>query len=303
MFYVNHSHMASDGFVGVLDALTKETYDLLISPNRAESTAAIRLIRSLHPQPPSGPAAIIGHLADSPAGLAVLPALARYAQTGDRHALLIATVLMRDQLRVFATASDHDGIDILAAFWTLLRTAAEPDTLTELSITHLLAKRLQRHTTAVVVEPHDPHAPVFDQAGAEIDCHAQAAQLLDHARTHHVITALEYRTLTVLYLQGIGSLTVAAQTLGASASAIERRAQRAIRKLNEHYRRRHNKPQKPARGDTRPGKVNVITCRIPVRPTGAWRCDARRTTSDESTMVGAVAGSSRHRSRNELHGR
>jgi DNA-directed RNA polymerase specialized sigma24 family protein len=238
----------SGGFAGILDALTKETYDLLISPNRAESTAAIGLIRTLHPQPPSSPAAIIGHLADSPAGLAALPALARYAQTGDRHALLIATVLMRDRLRAFATASDHDGIDILTAFWTLLRTAAEPNTLTELSITHQLAKRLQRHQAAVVVEPHDPHAAVFDQAATELDCHTQAAQLLDHARTHNVITDLEYRTLTVLYLQGIGSLTVAAQILGANASAIERRAQRAIHKLNEHYQRRHNEPQKPACG-------------------------------------------------------
>jgi len=153
-----------------------------------------------------------------------------------------------------------------------------------------------------VVDPHDPHAPIFDHAVTEPDCHAQAAQLLDHARTHHVITALEHRTLTVLYLQGIGSLTVAAHTLNASASAIERRAQRAIRKLNKHYRR-HNGTPKGGRGGKFPGKVGAITC-IPGRPTGAWPCDAhRRAASDESTTMVGVVGGSRRSSRNELCGR
>lgn len=299
MLYVIGSHKLPEGLASVWDALTQEVFALISSAN---CTAPLRLVRSLHPELPSSPDAIIGQLGGCPA---VLPVLARSAQAGDRHALLVAAVLMRDRLRAIATnAGDHDGIDTLAAFWTLVRTAAEPDTLTEQSVAHALTKRLQRHQAAVVVEPHDPHAAVFDQADTEPDCHAQAAQLLTHAHTHHVITALEYRTLTVLYLQGIGSLTVATQTLGASASTIERRAQRAIRKLNEHYRRRHHEPQKPARVDQRPGKVNDITCRIPVRPTGAWRCDARRTASDESPMVSAMPGGSRRSSsRNELHGR
>lgn len=226
--------------------LVVQAFHLLHTSRHGDLTPAVRLARALHTSPPSTPATIRSHLKDAPYAL---PALARYAQTDDPHALLLAAVLMRAPLRVVATAAgDHDGIDTLVAFWTLVRTAAEPDTLTEQSVAHELTKRLQRHRAAVVVEPHDPHAAVFDQADTESDCHTQAAQLLDHARTHHVITALEYRTLTVLYLQGIGSLTLAAQTLDASTSAIERRSQRAIHKLNEHYRRRHNEPQKPARG-------------------------------------------------------
>ncbi len=138
-----------------------------------------------HPDP-SGPDAIPDHLAGGNTTPS-LSALSRYAQAGDPHALLMAAVLMRAQLRaVTTTAGDHDGTDTLTAFWTLIRTTAEPDTLTEQSIAYQLAKRLHRQRAAVVVDPHDPHAPIFDHAVTEPDCHAQAAQLLDHARTHHV---------------------------------------------------------------------------------------------------------------------
>ena len=65
------------------------------------------------------------------------------------------------------------------------------------------------------------------------------ASAREQARAYRVITALEYQTLTVLYLQGVGNLTDAARTLHATTTAVERRAQRAIRKLTSHYRRTH----------------------------------------------------------------
>ena|SRR5271166_603677 len=82
-----------------------------------------------------------------------------------------------------------------------------------------------------------PTPPCFDRPRpAEPDQHAQAAQLLEQARDQGVITTLEYQTLTVLYLAGTGSPAAAAHTLHASISAVERRAQRAIRKLAALYR-------------------------------------------------------------------
>ena len=188
--------------------MAERAYTLLTSTNLADTTPAVQLARSLHPEPLSSPDAIYGHLHRGTAY--VLPALSRYAQAGDRHALLIAAVLMRRQLRAIAAAGgDHDGTDTLTLFWTLIRTAAEPDTLTKQAVAHQLAKRLHGQRATIVVEPCDPHASIFDhdQAVSEPDCHALATQLLDHARAHRIITALEYRTLTVLYLQGIGSLT------------------------------------------------------------------------------------------------
>jgi hypothetical protein len=121
---------------------------------------------------------------------------------------------------------------------TLIRTAAEPQTLTEQSLAYQTAKWLHARDThpAVAVVPHDPHASIFHQPRTEPDQHAQASQLLEHARAHRVITALEYQTLHMLYLQaGIGNLPVAAHALHATTRAVERRAQRAIRKLVAHY--------------------------------------------------------------------
>jgi len=107
----------------VLDALTRQAYTLLTS--RAD-TPAVRLVRALHPDP-SGPDAIPDHLAGGNTTPS-LSALSRYAQAGDPHALLMAAVLMRAQLRaVTTTAGDHDGTDTLTAFWTLIRTAAGID--------------------------------------------------------------------------------------------------------------------------------------------------------------------------------
>jgi len=92
----------------------------------------------------------------------------------------------------------------------------------------------------------DPHVPVFNQPRTEPDQHAQASQLLEQARDRRVISALEYQTLTVLSLQahtfnphptqgklayGGNHPRAAAHTLHASPSAVEHRAQCAIKKL------------------------------------------------------------------------
>lgn len=222
----------------VLDALTAQAHALLTSDNRsAGRSGSVRLARSVHATPPATPADVRSHLRATPH---VLPALARHAQAGDRYALLIAAVLLRDLLRAIARrAAGPRGDDIaertddaLALTFALLRAAAEPDTLTEPLIAAQLAKQLQRRHSgpdaAVLV---DPHAPVLDRPSGEADPDRDAArQLLADARAHHVITALEYQTLAVLYLQRPG-------TLDATTSAVERRAQRAIRKLATRYRR------------------------------------------------------------------
>ena len=62
------------------------------------------------------------------------------------------------------------------------------------------------------------------------------ASLLQLARDRRIITTLEYDTLRALYLNSdLFSPSAAARALGANVSAIERRAQRAIRKLSSHY--------------------------------------------------------------------
>ncbi|AFV14926.1 hypothetical protein OEM_p200030 (plasmid) [Mycobacterium intracellulare subsp. yongonense 05-1390] len=224
----------------VLDALTTQAHTLLTCDNRSTSRSpSVQLARSVHATPPAIPADVRSHLRGAPH---VLPALARHAQAGDRYALLIAAVFLRDLLRTIALrAAGLRGDDIaertddaLALVFTLLRSAAEPDTLTEPLIAAQLSKQLQRRHSgpdaAVLV---DPHAPVLDRPSSDLDQDRDAArQLLADARDHHVITALEYQTLAVLYLQRPG-------TLHATHSAVERRAQRAIRKLATRYRPHH----------------------------------------------------------------
>jgi DNA-directed RNA polymerase specialized sigma24 family protein len=150
---------------------------------------------------------------------------------------------MCNRLRAIATHTGPDGYlpcgseerteETLAAFFALLRAVAEPETLTERSIAAHIVRRLHAPTRGPdAAVPFDPHAPVFDQALTEPDQHTQAAQLLEQARDGRVISALEYQTLTVLYLQAhTFNPRAAAHTLHASPSAVERRAQRAIKKL------------------------------------------------------------------------
>ena len=61
----------------------------------------VRLAQSLHTAPPRAHRPKIrAHLHDAPHSLAVL---ARHAQAGDPHALLMAAVLIRDRLHAIAT--------------------------------------------------------------------------------------------------------------------------------------------------------------------------------------------------------
>lgn len=228
----------------VLDALTSQAHTLLTGNNpHDDRTLSIRLARSVHATPPTTPAGVRSHLRDVPH---VLPALARHAQAGDRYALLLAAVFTRDLLRAIAQrptddpSSDIDERteDALALMFTLLRAAAEPDTLTEAVIAAQLSKRLhRRHSGPDAAVPVDPHAPLFDQPIPEPDQHRHAAlHLLADARAHQIITALEYQTLHALYLRvGTFDPRAAARTLAATPEAIQQRSRRAIRKLTEHY--------------------------------------------------------------------
>lgn len=221
----------------VLDTLTTQALSLLTSTRRDARTPAVRLARSLHPTPPLYPGGVRSRLDDVPH---VLPALARHAQAGDRHALLLAAVFMRDQLRATAArvvAADIDDAlsETLAATFDLLRAAAEPEVLTPRLVAAHTAKRLHaRFSGQNATLPCDPHATVFDQPATSQpdDAARPTEQLLADARAQRVITALEHLTLTELYLStGTASPATAAQALCATSSAIERRAQRAIRKL------------------------------------------------------------------------
>ena len=227
----------------VLDALTAQAHALLTGDNpRDDRTLSIRLAQSVHATPPTTPAGVRSHLRDAPH---VLPALARHAQAGDRYALLLAAVFIRDLLRAIAQRPADDPSDIdertedaLALVFTLLWTAAEPDTLTEAVIAAQLSKRLQRrHSGPDAAVPVDPHAPVFDQPIPEPDQHRHAAlHLLADARAHRIITALEYQTLHALYLRASTfDPHGAARTLAATTETIQQRSRRAIRKLAEHY--------------------------------------------------------------------
>ena len=117
------------------DHLAEQAHRLLTRPRRADLTPAVTLIRSLHKQAPESPASICAHLETA---TSVLPQLARYAHSGDRHALLMAAVLMRHPLRRIAEMADPDGYrssdrdardnDTLRIFFEIISTAGEPQT-------------------------------------------------------------------------------------------------------------------------------------------------------------------------------
>lgn len=227
----------------IFDTLTTHAHALLTSGNRhIDRNPSVQLAQSVHDTPPATPAAIRSHLRAAPH---VLPTLARHAQAGDRYALLLAAVFMRDLMRSIARqfagrAEDIDerAEDVLALTFALLRASAEPDTLTEPLIAAQLAKQLQRRHSgpdaAVLV---DPHASVFDQPRPDPDPPGHAAlRLLADARANHVITALEYRTLHALYLHtDTFDPHATAQALAATTDTIQQRSRRAIRKLTERY--------------------------------------------------------------------
>lgn len=65
------------------------------------------------------------------------------------HALIMAAVLIRDRLRVISCplrpATTSEGLEeTLTVFFTLLRTAAEPDTLTEGGLVSIAAHTVRR---------------------------------------------------------------------------------------------------------------------------------------------------------------
>ncbi|MBS4730584.1 hypothetical protein MSM1_20440 [Mycobacterium sp. SM1] len=230
----------------IWDQIADQAHRLLTRPRRGDLTPAVTLIQSLHHNPPEAPNAICSRLDTA---TTVLPTLARYARNGDPHALLMAAVLMRHPLRRIAEFADPDGYlstdrdardnDTLAIFFTLIRTAAEPQILTarylyNATLRKVLAARPRTGTPAVATRV-DPHATILDRAdhGTEDD---HTAHLLTQARDRRIITALEYETLKALYLNSdIFSPHTAAHTLGANVAAVERRAQRAIRKLSTHF--------------------------------------------------------------------
>lgn len=228
------------------DQLADQAHRLLTRPRRGELTPAVTLVQSLHHKSPTTPNSICAHLGTA---TTVLPTLARYARHGDPHALLMAAVLMRHPLRRIAELADPDGYlstdrdardnDTLLIFFTLIRTAAEPQILTarylyNATLRNVLAVRPRTGTpaSATRVDPHDALLDSIDN-GTEDD---RTAHLLAQAHSRGIITTLEYDTLKALYLNtDIFSLTTAARALGANVGAIERRAQRAIRKLSGHF--------------------------------------------------------------------
>lgn len=230
----------------IWDQLAEQAHHLLTRPRRGDLTPAVTLVHSLHPQPPQAPAAICAHMDTASA---VLPQLARYARSGDRHALLMAAVLMRHPLRRIAEMADPDGYrssdrdardnDTLRIFFELIRTAAEPQILTSRylygqTLKRVLKTRPTAASTAVAVRV-DPHSTVLDQADLGHD-YDHTATLLLQAQDRGIITALEYQTLTAMYLNSdVFSPSTAARTLDSTVGAVERRAQRAIRKLARYF--------------------------------------------------------------------
>jgi hypothetical protein len=228
------------------DHLAEQAHRLLTRSRRGDLTPAVTLVQSLHQQPPQSPAAICSHLQTASAAL---PQLARYARSGDRHALLMAAVLMRHPLRRIAEMADPDGYrtsdrdardnDTLRIFFELIRTAAEPQILTSRylygqTLKRVLKTRPDAGSPAVAVRV-DPHSLVLDRPNLGTD-YDRTAGLLQMARDRHIITALEHDTLRALYLNtDVFSPSTAARALGANVPTIERRAQRAIRKLCTHY--------------------------------------------------------------------
>ncbi len=227
------------------DHLTEQAHRLLTRPSRGDVTPAVTLVQSLHKQPPQSPAAICAHLETASTAL---PQLARYARSGDRHALLLAAVLMRHPLRRIADMADPDGYrssdrdardnDTLRIFFEIIRTAAEPQILNSRYLYGQTLKRVLKRPAAkspAVAIRVDPHSVVLDRADFGTD-YDHTASLLQLARKRRIITALEHDTLRALYLTSdVFSPSTAARTLGANVSAVERRAQRAIRKLCTHY--------------------------------------------------------------------
>lgn len=230
----------------IWDQLAEQAHHLLTRPRRGDLTPAVTLVQTLHPQPPHSPDAICTHMDTIST---VLPQLARYARSGDRHALLMAAVLMRRPLCRIADMADPDGYhstdrdarynDTLRIFFELLRTAAEPHILTTRYVyNHVLRKALATRPQAnspAAAHRVDPHSAILDRADYGTD-RDHTATVLQLACDRGIITALEFKTLTAMYLNSdVFSPSTAARDLSSTVSAVERRAQRAIRKLARYF--------------------------------------------------------------------
>ena len=226
------------------DHLAEQAHRSLTRPRHGDLTPAVTLAQSLHKQPPQSPAAICAHLETASAAL---PQLARYARSGDRHALLMAAVLMRHPLRRIAEMADPDGYrssdryardnDTLRIFFEIIRTAAEPQILTSRYLYGQTLKRVLKARPDAVDRPSrcaltptpsswiDPtSAPTTTAPPA---CCSWPAT--DASSPPWSTTPCERSTSTPI------SSAPPLLTLGANVSAVERRAQRAIRKLCTYY--------------------------------------------------------------------
>ncbi|SIC62258.1 Uncharacterised protein [Mycobacteroides abscessus subsp. abscessus] len=244
------------------DSLTAQAHALLTSHKHL--TPSVKLVQSLHAQPPATAAAICSHLDTASK---VLPELAQQAHDGDPHALLLAAVLMRGPLRKIAQFADPEGYhtsdfdvchnETLAIFFDLMRRT-DPQFLNS---RYLYGKTLKyvikgRPRTGAPDSAHrvDPHsylaAYLFDSGeedrraagvrrvgGVEVGAAgSNLAYVLKSAVDKKVITPLDHLTLTTLYLSfGRYSLKEAAVELDAKPKAVERRAQRAMRKLVAYH--------------------------------------------------------------------
>lgn len=241
------------------DSLTAQAHALLTSHKHL--TPSVKLVQSLHAQPPATAAAICSHLDTASK---VLPELAQQAHDGDPHALLLAAVLMRGPLRKIAQFADPEGYltsdfdvchnETLVIFFGLMRSK-DPQFLNSRylysqTLKQVLAGRPRTGTPAVAyrIDPHSEDADFLFEVGsrasgvrpvgaaeAEHD-ENNLAYILKSAVDKKLITPLDHQTLTALYLSfGRYSLKEAAVELDAKPKAVERRAQRAMRKLVAYH--------------------------------------------------------------------
>lgn len=251
--------------MNIWDNLLRQAHTVLIQTDPTKLTAAVCLVQSLHPTSPSEPTAICS---DLPTAGTVLPRLTHLAQKGDRHALLLAAVLMRNALRRLAASATPDGnrradpddraVATLDIFFSAMMSAPDAGVCNQRYLYNQTFRRVwaarpgaaDRPTdipldpTAFLTEAISAAAPVhrrpvrhtrsataLDSGHSDTDT-AFGERLIEQARRDGVITDLEHRTLEVLYLNSAsGDLTAAADELNASTDAIKRRSQRAIRKL------------------------------------------------------------------------
>lgn len=244
------------------DNLTAQAHALLTSHKNL--TPSVKLVQSLHDQPPATAAAICSHM---DAASKVLPELAQQARDGDPHALLLAAVLMRGPLRKIAQFADPEGYhdsdfdvchsETLTVFFGLMRSR-EPQFLNSRylygqTLKHVIKGRPRtgEPDSAYRVDPHSQLADYLFDSGEEASrtrgvhrvggveigaAGSNLAYVLKSAVDKKVITPLDHLTLTTLYLSfGRYSLNQAAAELDAKPKAVERRAQRAIRKLVAHH--------------------------------------------------------------------